>query len=277
MSAFEPITIPDWAWRSQPAQTALRNRNAGGILRVAQQYGGASQHRIANLVGIQQGRISEILKGTRQVTAFEVFERIADGLRMPDHARAALGLAPRHSVEAGEPPALLGEVVRVFRDQAAATADIREVARSANSVDVLAVRALGVIALKDSLLRGSLTGTDRGVTLRVLLAAPDSEAAAKRAVEIGESPESFVSGIRLSIARVRELADTVDLQVYLYDTLPIWRLVGLDDTLYASTFAEQWEGHESPTYKVVNTTGGALYRGFRRTFEDLRQRAERVI
>lgn len=111
----------------------------------------------------------------------------------------------------------------------------------------------------------------------MLLARPDAEATAKRAVEIGESPESFASGIRHSISRVRELGDIVDLEIYLYDTLPVWRLVGLDDTLYAATFAERWEGHESPTYKLVSTPGGALYCGFRRTFEDLRQRAERVV
>ncbi|ACZ91690.1 hypothetical protein Sros_9064 [Streptosporangium roseum DSM 43021] len=34
------------------------------------------------------------MKGTAQVTSFEVFERVAQGLRMPDPARMALGLAP---------------------------------------------------------------------------------------------------------------------------------------------------------------------------------------
>jgi len=277
MSAFKPVAIPDWAWRSETVQTALRNRDASGILRVAQQYGGASQHRIANLVGIQQGRVSEILKGSRHVTALDVFERIADGLGMPDHARVALGLAPSRDASLGDAPASSGEVVRVFRDQAAASTDIRELARTADAADVLAVRALGVIALKDSLLRGSLTGTGREIAVRVLLADPDSAATAARAAEIGEAPETFASGIRLAIARLRELADRVDLQVYLYDTMPIWRLIRLDETIYVSTFAEQWEGHESPTYKMPNIAGGALYRGFRRAFEDLCQRGERVV
>jgi hypothetical protein len=56
MTAFEPIRIPDWAWRSEGTRKALRDRNTADILRVAQQYGGASQHRIANAVGILQGR-----------------------------------------------------------------------------------------------------------------------------------------------------------------------------------------------------------------------------
>jgi hypothetical protein len=62
----------------------------------AQQYAGASQHRIATATGILQGRVSEILKGNRQETALEVFERNADGLNMPDDARVTLGLAPKH-------------------------------------------------------------------------------------------------------------------------------------------------------------------------------------
>ncbi|WP_433179354.1 XRE family transcriptional regulator [Actinoallomurus sp. CA-150999] len=43
-----------------------------------------------------QGKVSEYMKqGGRQVLALEVFERIADGLDMPDDPRMTLGLAPR--------------------------------------------------------------------------------------------------------------------------------------------------------------------------------------
>jgi transcriptional regulator with XRE-family HTH domain len=276
MSPFDPIAIPDWAWRGESVQTALRARDAGGILRVAQRYAGASQHRIANLVGIPQGRISEILKGTRRVAALDVFERIADGLGMPDHARFTLGLAPSRAGKVGEPAVLLGDLVRVFSDQAAAAEDIQRLAASATRLDVLAVRALGVIALNDSLLRGSLAG-ERAVSVRVLLLDPESLAATRRAGEIGESAESFGNGIRMSLSRLRELSESVRLEVHLYDSLPTWRLLGLDDTLYVSTFADRWEGHESPTYKVVKTEGGALYHGFRRMFDDLRDRATQVI
>ena len=43
-----------------------------------------------------QGKVSEYMKrGGRQALSLEVFERIADGLKMSDNARMALGLAPR--------------------------------------------------------------------------------------------------------------------------------------------------------------------------------------
>jgi transcriptional regulator with XRE-family HTH domain len=273
VGVFQPIQIPEWAWRTETARAVLHSRDAAGILRLAQQYGGASQHRVANAVGILQGRVSEIMRGGRQITSLQVFERIADGLDMPDHARVAMGLAPRASDE----PRGVGEIVATFPHQAAAEADIRARAATAASLDILAVRALGIIGFKDSLLRRSVLGAPERPTLRVLLVDPDSPAAVQRAGEIDESLEAFTSGIKLSLVRLRELAAAVPVEVYLYDAVPVWRMIGMDDTMYVSSFSETWEGHESPTYKLVNTTGGALFRGFRRTFDDLRNGAHRVI
>jgi transcriptional regulator with XRE-family HTH domain len=273
VGVFQPVQIPDWAWRTEAARTALRSRDAAGILRLAQQYGGASQHRVANAVGILQGRISEIMRGSRQITSLQVFERIAEGLDMPDHARVAMGLAPR----AADEPHPFGEIVATFPHQAAAEADIRTRAAATGRLDILAVRALGIIGFKDSLLRRSVLGAASRPSLRVLLVDPDSAAAAQRAAEIDESLEAFSAGIKLSLVRLRELAADVPTEVYLYDALPVWRMIGMDDTLYVSSFSAQWEGHESPTYKLMNTTGGALFRGFRRTFDDLRDGAHRII
>lgn len=275
-TVFEPIVLPDGAWRTDAAVQALRSRDASGLLRLAHRHG-ASQHRIANAVGILQGRVSEILRGQRQVEALEVFERIADGLAMPDHARVALGLAPRQDRSDGHSAEWFGEIVRVFGNQAAAAADIQATAKTASRIDVLAVRALGIIGMKDSLLRPALAESSQPIAVRVLLLDPDSNAAADRAAEIGESVDGFASGIRMSIAQLRELSAVADVQVWLYETLPIWRLFGLDDTLYVSSFTAAWEGHESPTYKISTGAGGALHGGFRRTFTDVLAHAQRVV
>jgi hypothetical protein len=42
-----------------------------------------------------QPKISDIMRGIQKVEELAVFERIADGLGMPDGARADLGLAAR--------------------------------------------------------------------------------------------------------------------------------------------------------------------------------------
>jgi transcriptional regulator with XRE-family HTH domain len=55
---------------------------------------GVSQQRIGIDVDMAQGRVSDIRNGKTKVEQFDVIRRIADGLRMPDHARLTLGLAP---------------------------------------------------------------------------------------------------------------------------------------------------------------------------------------
>jgi hypothetical protein len=147
-------------------------------------------------------------------------------------------------------------------------------------VDVLAVRGLGLLGLNHSLLLGAVADGAREapLRLRVLLLDPDSAATRQRAIEIGESPESFASGIRFTIARLRELAEgRRQPGGRLLRPLPVWRLIGIDSTRYVGTLAEAWEGDQSRLYKLTASPAGMLQRGLRRTLEDLRQHAKRII
>ncbi|WP_457031760.1 helix-turn-helix domain-containing protein [Kitasatospora sp. P5_F3] len=276
-----PITLPDSAWQNIEIRQALKAREVGKLFRYVQHHSGVSQARIAVATGMTQGRVNELINNRREVNRLDVFERIADGLSMPDDARRLLGLAPQRENRPGGAAfdlAAFPEIVRVYSDQAGAAAEIQQAARSAQELDVLAVRGLGLLGLRDSLLRPHL---DRGraepTRLRVLLLDPDSPATARRAAEIGESAESLAGGVRLAEARLRELAAECYLEVYRYRTLPVWRIIRLDTTLYLSAFDPQWEGHESATYKVLATPFGPLYRGFRRQFDAMIEDAERVI
>ncbi|MGW6271152.1 hypothetical protein [Streptomyces sp. NPDC055060] len=58
-----------------------------------------------------------------------------------------------------------------------------------------------------------------------------------------------------------------DVQVYRYRMLPTWRFIRIDSTMFVSAFDAGWEGHESATYKLMETPHGPLFRGFRRMFE----------
>lgn len=272
-TALLPIELPDWAWQRAEVRQALRTRDIGAVFRYAQQYAGASQARIASAVDMTQGRVNEVINGRREISRLDVYERIADGLGMPDDARHLLGLAASREVRRGGQAfdlAAFPEVVRVYASQASAAEEIQRQARAAAELDVLAVRGLGLIGLNDSLLRGSVTREDdRPLKVRVLLLDPDSAALVLRAAEIGESPESLAGGVRLAEARLRELAPHCDLSAYRYRILPTWRIIRLDTTMYVSAFDAGWEGHESATYKVMETPHGPLYRGFRRMFEAL--------
>jgi len=79
---------PLW-WRRPDLQDALATRDIAAIYRFLRAHG-FSQNRIAALTGQNQSEISAILAHGRQVTAYDVLARIADGLRIP---RGLMGLA----------------------------------------------------------------------------------------------------------------------------------------------------------------------------------------
>ncbi|MEU5811249.1 helix-turn-helix transcriptional regulator [Streptomyces sp. NPDC047718] len=275
-----PIELPSWAWEKAEVRQALRARNVAAVFRLVQQYAGASQARIAAAVGMTQARVNEIINGRREVSRLDVYERIADGLNMPDGARHLLGLAAGREKRAGGAAfdlAAFPEAVRVYSSQASARVEIQQHARAAKELDILAVRGLGLIGLNDSMLREHLSRPRQALRVRVLLLHPESPALATRAAEIGESAESLAGGVRLAEARLRELAGICDIQAYRYAMLPTWRVIRTDNTMFVGAFDSGWEGHESATYKVMERPHGPLYRGFRRMFDAVIDGAERTV
>jgi hypothetical protein len=95
--ANDLIKIPDSFWQRSETLATLRDRHIGRLFDLLHQYTGASQTQIGIACGMSQGRVSYIIAGKWQVDKLDVFERIADGLDMPDSARIALGLAPHSS------------------------------------------------------------------------------------------------------------------------------------------------------------------------------------
>jgi hypothetical protein len=187
---------------------------------------------------------------------------------MPDGSRAQFGLAPRYPDR---------EILQVFPSQQQAADEIRRAALAAATIDVLAVRGLGLIGLNNALLRASIT--DRpDARLRVLLLDPECPAVAVRAREIGESADQMAGGIRTTEAGLRALAGHgAAIELYWYRTLPVWRVLAIDDTLYVSSFDANWEGHESEITKVAPSPRGAIYRGMVRMMGELFRTAERAI
>jgi hypothetical protein len=91
--ADDLIRIPASFWDRTEVITALRSRDIGRFFALVQQYTGASQTQIGIACLMSQGKVSGIIRGIHLVEKLEVFERIADGLGLPDPARSALGLA----------------------------------------------------------------------------------------------------------------------------------------------------------------------------------------
>ncbi len=275
---FQPIYVPDWVWQRPETRALLSGRDVAGLFRLAQQFGGVSQARIAAAVGISQSRVNEVINGRREVANLDVLLRIAAGLHMPDGARMAMGLAPLNG--SATVTEASSEIAGVYPGQAEVAEVIRRRASSANRIDILAVRALGIVGLNDSLIRPALLTREGPVRVRVVLLDPDCGAAVQRAEEIGESHTSFAAGIRLSIARLTEIGTAgagVDLALRLSSRLPAWRILSMDDVQYVSAFGAAWEGHESTVYEIPRTSRGAFWAGFERLFEDTWQEAAPVI
>jgi hypothetical protein len=211
------------------------------------------------------------------VTTLDLFERIAEGLGMPDDARMRFGLAPQHPAGLDHlGPSGRAEILAVYPSQSTALRDISGLAPTTREIEVLAVRGLGILGLNDSMLRTNIQQSTPVV--RVLLLDPDCPAAERRAAEIGEGYGSFAAGVRLSIERLKELgAETGTVRCDLYTILPTWRVIGLDSTLFVSAFGESHEGHMSPMYRLAGSPHGALHRGFRRFIAELRRTARRVV
>lgn len=167
------------------------------------------------------------------------------------------------------------EISTTYPSQAEATKEIRDLTIDASAIDVMAIRGLGILGLNDSLLRDSLPPQAR---LRVLLMDPESDAVAARAEAIGESAESFAVGIRLSIARIKELANAGrPVEVYTYIQVPIWRIIKIDEVLFVSAFTMNREGHTSPTHRVGPNDQGVLHHAFVCTLEQAVSNATRIV
>src|ERR1044072_7443528 len=80
--------VPPEVWEAPKMREALAAREVSSVYRLLRQHG-VSQRQIAAATGQSQSEVSEILKG-RQVMAYDVLARIADGLGVP---RGYMGLA----------------------------------------------------------------------------------------------------------------------------------------------------------------------------------------
>jgi hypothetical protein len=92
---FDLIEIPDELWQRVDVLEALRDRDIGRLFVLLRRYTEVSQTRLAIACDTTQPKISGYMRGTAKVEELGVFERIADGLNMPDPARIVLGLAPK--------------------------------------------------------------------------------------------------------------------------------------------------------------------------------------
>ena len=90
---LDPLRVRADFWRLGPVTAALAAQNYPDLFKLLQKHQGASQTKIAAACDLTQANVSRIIHGHRP-SSYDVINRIATGLDMPDHARVTLGLAP---------------------------------------------------------------------------------------------------------------------------------------------------------------------------------------
>lgn len=91
--APRPVRLPDEIWNRPDVLALCQAQDADGLFRLAKKYGSTNES-IGYWTGIDPGEISKRINGAKgPVRALDRWQRIADGLNLPAHARQALGLA----------------------------------------------------------------------------------------------------------------------------------------------------------------------------------------
>ena len=157
-SAYEPPVIPPGFWERAEVRRALRQRDMGTLFRLVEESADLSHTRLGMAVGLTQGRVSEVVNGIRGIAATHVFQRIADGLNMPDPARVLLGLSPQHAIVSTRPtnsrrtrPGQDGELLRQITAARNIDASVIRVLQGETNTIRLLDRRLGAPAVAGKL------------------------------------------------------------------------------------------------------------------------------
>lgn len=129
--------------------------------------------------------------------------------------------------------------------------------KRATKVDILVIRGLAILALKDSMFRQLLDGKKQNTqfAMRVLVMNPASPYAKARAGEIREGENTMTGGIRYSIDEILALKNSLSLNIVVkaYDSAAVWRYIFLDDDLYVSSYLAGEDGYNTPMHHLKNT------------------------
>jgi tetratricopeptide (TPR) repeat protein len=205
-SAYEPPAIPPGFWERAEVRRALRDRDMGMLFQMVKESAGLSNIRLGAAVGLTQGRVSEVINGTRHIAATHVFERIADGLGMPDSARLLLGLSPRNAAAATRPastrrarPGQDSELLRQITAARSIDASVIHVLQGETDTIRLLDRRLGAPAVAGKL-EAHITQVETGLYYSLLpgnrerLAAVLADASALagwQAIDMGRLPRAW--------------------------------------------------------------------------------------
>jgi hypothetical protein len=147
-------------------------------------------------------------------------------------------------------------IIDISPKQTPLAQNIVEEFRKAKEIKLLFVRGLGIIGLKDSLFWKLLPEKSaQQAHLKILLLSPYSKYIEKRAKEVGENIESARRGIQFVINQILEAKKrySLNLELRVYDELPVFRIFILDDKAFISGFLDGIHGHDATMYFIKSS------------------------
>jgi len=261
--------MPPAAWHSEEAHKLLAVRDVGALFRLAQRFG-ISQGRLSAATSIPQGRISEILHGKRQVTSLELFERIANGLDMPDDCRMLLGLAPTKPPTGGAEIGPLAEVglLAAYPRRADVPAELwwQLFTHARAHLDILVYAGIFLHEQYPDF-NALLTEKARaGCKLRVALGDPDSEQVRERGQE-----ERYGHGIetrcRVALLHYRPLFDLPGVEINLHRTTLYNSIYRADDEMLVNAHVWGHNAYSAPVMHLRRMPGPCLFTAYAASFD----------
>lgn len=114
---------------------------------------------------------------------------------------------------------------------------------------------------KDSPLHDAIDGFNGEI--RILLMNPESKDFAHRAYLLGVHEERFADEVRQTISYCAGLrAHRKDIEVRLYDDMPVWKMVLTNDFLWLQHYNSKAHVDETPVYCLTATSDGCLFSPF---------------
>lgn len=162
-------------------------------------------------------------------------------------------------------------IVRIYRNQSEAEKEIAKCIAFAQEIDILAVRGLGIASLRDSVIQKGLRATENEVRVRIAYLDKASIHCKTRASEIGESLEEFTSALQAGYSGLSQLriSEKLNVEFKVYDQLPVWRIIRVDDTMFVTGFLNNKNGHDVYLYQIQRRNDFSLFPILKREFDEI--------
>lgn len=163
-------------------------------------------------------------------------------------------------------------ITNVYLHRTNARAAISKAWQSAQVIRYIGIQGLDIITHREVMfsdLAKSMKFSNRKTqSAKFLILDPDSGYVKIRAQEVEQQPQEIERGIKHSLEDLYALNDninTANLEIRLYNCLPIWNLLFLDDVLFLSFYLNGIRGPQSICFETNRNS--AIFHAFEKYFD----------